>query len=73
MVLPAEVARKLPGLRVSPMGVVPQVGRRDRMVADHTYSGVNPETQPIAPIESMQFGHALERLLREILLATMAR
>ena len=72
VVLPAEVAKKLPGLRVSPMGVVPQVGRRDRMVADHTYSGVNPETQPIAPIESMQFGHALERLLREILLANPA-
>ena len=72
VVLPAEIAKRLPGLRVSPMGVVPQVGRRDRMVADHTYSGVNPKTQPVAPVKSMQFGHALERLLREILLANPA-
>ena len=72
VVLTTEVAKRLPGLNVSPMGVVPQVGRRDRMVADHTYSGVNPETQPIAPIESMQFSHALKRLFREILLANPA-
>ena len=69
VVLPAKVARTLKGVRVSPMGVVPQVGRRDRMVADHSFSGVNAETVPVVAVESMQFGHALERILREILLA----
>ena len=72
VVLPAKVAKKLRGVRVSPMGVVPQVGRRDRMVADHSWSGVNAETQPVVPVESMQFGHALERIIREILLADPA-
>ena len=59
-------------IMISPMGVIPQVGRRDRMVADHTWSGVNAETQPVVPVESMQFGHALEQIIREILLADPA-
>ena len=58
VLLPADVAKKLHGIRVSPMGVIPQVGRRDRMVADHTWSCVNSETQPVVPVESIQFGHA---------------
>ena len=72
IVLPATSAKKLPGLRVLPMGVIPQAGRRARMVADHTFSGVNEETQPIVPVKSIQFGHALEQILREILLADPA-
>ena len=54
------------------MGVAPQVGRRDRMVADRSWSGVKAETKPVVPVESMQFGHALERIIREILLADPA-
>ena len=38
------------------------------MVADHSFSGMNKETLPLVP-ESMQFSHALERIIREILLA----
>ena len=30
---------------------------------------INNETLPLAPKEAMQFGHALDRILREILLA----
>ena len=41
------------------------------MVADHAFSGVNNETLPFVP-ESMQFGHVLERIIREILLANPA-
>merc|ERR1711923_298413 len=51
VVIPAKVAKKLRGIRVSPMGVVPQVGRRDRMVVDPSWSGVNAETQPVVPLE----------------------
>ena len=36
---------------------------------DYSWSLVNNETLPLAPTEAMQFGHALGRLLREILLA----
>ena len=68
-ILPASVALKLKGLRVSPPGVVPQRDRRPRWICDYTFSGVNPETVKEMPKEAMQFGHALDRILREILLA----
>ena len=69
VVLPAEAVKDLPGLRISPPGVVPQLGRRPRWIVDYSWSLVNNETLPLAPTEAMQFGHALDRLLREILLA----
>lgn len=72
VILPASVAKKLPGLRISPPGVVPQRGRRPRWICDYTWSGVNQDTVPLAAMEAMQFGHALERILREILLANAA-
>ena len=68
-ILPASVALELEGLRVSPPGVVPQRDRRPRWICDYTFSGVNPETSNVVPKEAMQFGHALDRILREILLA----
>ena len=73
VILPASEAMKLPGLRISPPGVVPQAERRPRMIVDYSFSGVNDETLPLAPIEAMQFGHALDRILREILLADPAK
>ena len=68
-ILPESVALQLEGLRVSPPGVVPQRDRRPRWICDYTFSDVNPETVNIVPREAMQFGHALDRILREILLA----
>lgn len=72
VILPASVAKRLPGLRISPPGVVPQRGRRPRWICDYTWSGVNQDTLPLAALDAMQFGHALERILREILLANAA-
>ena len=72
IVLPASEVRHLPGLRISPPGVVPQRDRRPRWIVDYTWSEVNQETLPLAAVEAMQFGHALDRLLREILLADPA-
>ena len=69
VILPAAVAMTLPGLRASPPGVVPQRGRRPRWIGDYSWSGVNQETVPLFAGKAMQFGHALERILREILLA----
>jgi hypothetical protein len=69
VILPASVAKKLVGLRVSPPGVVPQRDRRPRWICDYTWSGVNLETIRLAPKEAMQFGTCLDRVLREILLA----
>ena len=69
VVLPASVALELRGLRASPPGVIPQRDCRPRWVGDYTWSGVNQETVPLYAREAMQFGHALERTIREILLA----
>jgi len=69
IVLPYEDVKNLPGLHLSPPGVIPQGGRRPRWIVDYSYYGVNDETLPLIKEESMQFGHALDHLLREILLA----
>jgi hypothetical protein len=69
IILPYSEAKELPGLRLSPPGVVPQRGRRPRWIVDYSWWKVNEETLPLAPKEAMQFGHALDRILREILLA----
>jgi hypothetical protein len=69
IVLPASIGRELPGVRASPPGVIPQRGRRPRWIGDYTFYDVNKETLPLAAMEAMQFGHALDRILREILLA----
>lgn len=67
VLLPYEAIKHLKNLRLSPPGVVPQRDRRPRWICDYTWSGVNPATAPIAPKEAMQFGHALDRILRQIL------
>jgi hypothetical protein len=39
---------------------------------DYSWWDVNEDTLPLAAMESMQFGHALERILQEILIANPA-
>eukprot|EP00536_Pseudo-nitzschia_multiseries_P018029 jgi/Psemu1/53796/gm1.53796_g len=65
-VLPAGLIQDLPNLRLSPLGLVPQQGRRPRMISDYTYSEVNQDTTPLVPTEAMQFGHTLPRLLTKL-------
>ena len=69
LLLPYRVIRNLPGLRIAPVGVVPQHSRRPRLICDYSFHGQNADTLPIAPMEAMQFGRALERYLRRIVLA----
>ena len=54
------------GLRVSPMGVVPQRNRRPRLIVDLSFYDVNRDTLNFAPKEAMQFGRTLERILYQI-------
>ena len=61
--LPLEDAVGFNGLRLSPAGLIPQRDRRDRIFIGHTWSGVNEATCHLAP-DSMQFGHALQRILQ---------
>ena len=69
LVLPASAVKEWPGLRYSPPGVVEQRERRPRWIVDYSFWGINKDTLPLAALESMQFGLALDRILREILLA----
>ncbi len=64
--LPWSQARHLPNLRLSPVGSIPQAGRRDRLIYDYTWSGTNRAVHKRAPPEAMQFGGALHRLLHAI-------
>ena len=72
IVLPLAVAKKIPGLRLSPPGVVPQRGRRPRLIADLSFYKVNDDTLQLAPPESMQFGRALTRVIHSIVFANPA-
>jgi hypothetical protein len=72
IVLPYSKVKHLPGLRISPPGVIPQRDRQPRWIVDYSWWNVNDNMLPLAAMESMQFGHALERILREILLANPA-
>lgn len=55
---------------VSPPGVVPQLGQRPEWIVDYSWSLVNNDTLNLPPRETMQFCHTLDKLLREILLAS---
>jgi len=48
---------------------LPQRERRPRWICDYSWWDVNADTLSLAAMEAMQFGHALDRILREILLA----
>ena len=72
VVLPASAVKHLPGLRVSPMGMKEERDRRDRVIIDYSFSNVNQETLLLVATDAMQFGHALDRILRQILLANPA-
>jgi hypothetical protein len=63
LVLPYALVRHLSGLCLSPTGLVPQRDRRDRLIVDYTFSGVNQTTVPAAP-DSLQFGYAFLRILQ---------
>jgi hypothetical protein len=67
-ILPWSQAQHLAGLRLrlSPVGSIPQAGRRERLIYDYTWSGTNGAVLKLAPPKAMQFGGALHRLLHAI-------
>lgn len=66
VILPYEVVKDLPNLHLSPLGSVPQRGRRPRLIVDLSFFGVNDATRKQAPQEAMQFGQALQRILQKL-------
>ena len=63
LLLPYDLLKDHPSLRISPLGCVPQRERRPRIINDYTYSGVNPATVKLAPPEAMQWGRTFHRIL----------
>ena len=66
VILPYELIKHLPYLRIIPLGIIPQHDWRPCTIADYTWSRVNGVTIPLAPKEAMQFGCTLYRLLQQI-------
>ena len=52
----------------SPPGIVAQRDRHPHWICDYAWSGVSSDTPLLASMETIQFGHVLERILHEILL-----
>lgn len=69
IILPYDEVKNMKGLRLSPPGVIPQRNRRPRWIGDYTWSEVNQDTVPLAPMDAMQYGKALDRIIREILVS----
>ena len=69
MVLPFSVAKRLPGLGLSPPGVKMEQDRRPRWIGNYSYFKTNAETLPVACLSTMQYGWVLDGLLREIVFA----
>ena len=63
ILLPYQLLRDHPALRISPLGCVPQRERRPRIINDYTFSGINPATLKLAPPEAMQWGRTFHRVL----------
>ncbi len=66
LVLPYPAVQKMPSLRLSPAGVVPQRDRWPRPIMDYSFSGVNQASAPYAPFAAMQFGKTLPHLLQRL-------
>ena len=70
-VFPLESLNYLHNLWLSPVAVIPQVGRRLRLIFDFTWSGLNDVSKRLSPIEAMRFGGAFQRILKQVLTADL--
>jgi hypothetical protein len=71
-VLQLSIAKTIHGLRLSPLGVVPQRGRRPCLISDLSFDCVNYDTLQLSAPESMRFGRALDRVIHSIVFANPA-
>ena len=66
------VVRRVPGLCLSLVGLIPHEDLHPCLVFNYTWSGLNSAILCKAPPEAMQFGQALARLLHHIFQADLA-
>ena len=71
-VLPYLLAKGIPGLWLSPSGIKVEQDWRPRWLGDYSYFKTNAENLPIACLSAMQYGPALDCLIREIVYADPA-
>jgi hypothetical protein len=64
--LPFSVFKNYKHLKLSPCGVVPQRTRCPRPIIDYSFTPVNRDSLPLAPMHAMQIGKALSRILQHI-------
>ena len=65
------MAKRLPGLRLSLHVVEVEQDRRPRWFGDYSYFKTNSDTLPVAGLSVMQYGRALDCLLREIVFVNL--
>ena len=65
-VLPYSVAKRLTGLRLILSGIKVERDRRPLWLGDYSYFKTNADTLRVSSLFVMQYGRALDRLLREI-------
>ena len=66
-VFPLEAVTSLQNTWLSPVAVIPQVGRRLRLIFDLTWSGINDISERLSPMEAMRFGGVLLRIIEQVL------
>lgn len=66
IVLHYDATKDHPNLQISPLGMVPQHNQRPQTIVDYTWSGINQDTIPLTPKESMQFGQIMQQLLQQL-------
>ena len=69
VVLPYSVAKHLMGPRLIPPRVKEERDWRPRWICDYSYSNINVDSLLILPPYSMKYGRALDRLIREVVIA----
>jgi hypothetical protein len=70
--LPFSAVKHYAHLKLSPCGVVPQRTRRPRPIVDYSFTTVNRDSLPLAPLQAMQIGHSFHRILQHIAYANPA-
>ena len=58
------VAQRLQGLKLIPPGVKVERDRRSCWIGYYTFSKINAETLPLTDVDYMQYGCALDQLLK---------
>ena len=66
-VFPLEVVTTLQNMWLLPVAVIPQVGRRPRLIFDFTWSGLNDIEERLSPMEAMRVGGVLLCILMKVI------